>query len=202
MRKYFYLLFFVFPVFLIAEKTTQEKEGYNFKQTVWGMTKQSVKNTEDKDPVQEKEDLLVYRDTILGLDVIAFYHFVENKLVRSGYGLMEEHSNENLYINDYEDLKKALIEKYGEPSDKWINGKDYNEVFWFDDLYKDDPSNWGFAISVGDLAYQLIWLTEETEIYLRLKGDNYKIHLSIAYISRELSILEEKKEKEEKLKNF
>jgi len=169
------------PLILISKTNTQQKEKFDFRKALWGMTKETVRNCEKKDPVRDDKSTLIYRDTIMGLDMAVFYYFVNNKLVRSGYGVMEKHSNDNLYINDYKEIKNALIEKYGEPSEKWVNEKEYKEIVWLDDLYKDDPSRWGFAISIGDLAYQLIWITEETEVYLSLKGDNYKIQLLVSY---------------------
>jgi len=202
MRKYFYLLFVVFPVFLIAQKPTQEKEEYDFRETLWGMTKETVKRTEKTKPFQEVESQLIYIDTIINLKIAVFYDFIDNKLVSTGYAVMEDHSNENLYIKDYKKLKDALVEKYGKPSDKATDGSDYEEIVWLDDLYQDDPSRWGFAISVGDLIYQSFWETNTTAIVMRLFGDNYKISLLIKYFSKELEHLKEKEEQKEKLKNF
>jgi hypothetical protein len=204
MKKYFKFWFIVFfiPLILVSKTDTQHKAKYTFRKTLWGMTKESVKISEKKEPALDQEATLAYQDTLIGLNMGVYYYFVNNKLVRSGYGIIEKHSNRNLYIKDYDKIKEALIEKYGDPSDKWVNGKKYKEIVWLNDLYKDDPSHWGLAISIGHLAYQLIWITEETEIYLHLTGDNYEIQLLVSYISRELKDLEEKKDKEEKLKKF
>ncbi len=201
MRKHFYLLFVVFPVFLIAEKTTQEEE-YDFRQTVWGMTKETVKRTEKTKPFKEEDSQLIYIDTIINLNMAVIYDFIDSKLVSTGYAVLEKHSNENLYINDYKELKSVLAEKYGEPSDKWTDGSEYKEIAWLDDLYQDDPSRWGFAISVGDLVYQSFWETDKTEIIMRLYGDNYEISLLIKYFSKKLKHIKEKEEEKEKLKNF
>jgi len=202
MRKYFCLLFVLFPVFLTAEKSAQQKEGYDFRKTVWGMTKETVKRTEKTKPFQEEENQLIYIDTIINLNMAVIYDFVDNKLVITGYAVMEEHSNENLYINDYKELKSVLVEKYGEPSDRGFDDEKYSEIVWLDDLYQDTPSRWGFAISVGDLVYQSFWKTDKTEIAMRLSGDNYEIRLLIKYFSKKLKHLEEKENKEEKMKNF
>ncbi|GAH71775.1 unnamed protein product, partial [marine sediment metagenome] len=93
-------------------------------------------------------------------------------------GLRGKHSNDNLYIDDYEKLKETLTKKYGKPK--------FDKVTWDDDLYKDDRSHWGFAVSLGHLDYFSSWETSTTYISLRLNGDNYKISLVIAYESREL----------------
>jgi len=57
---------------------------------------------------------------------------------------------------------------------------------WKNDLYKDDKSHWGMAISVGHLVYAVQWETPTTEIGIMLMGNNYKINLGIFYESKEL----------------
>ena len=190
------------PLFLISQPKPKPKEEYNFRKTVWGMARESVKLTEKRKPIIDKGNNLAYNDTLIGLNMGVFYNFVENKLVRAGYGVVEEHSNKNLYIQDYKELKGVLLEKYGEPSDKWFGGDKYKEITWLNDLYKDDPSHWGFAISLGHLVYQSCWETDETDIVLRLSGDNYEIQLNLVYFSKKLKDLEEKEKEKEKLKNF
>jgi hypothetical protein len=202
MRNFLKIIVFFIPLFLISQTNSQLKEEYNFRKTVWGMTKESVKHTEKRKPVFDRENDLVYNDTLMSLNMGVFYHFVENKLVSSGYGVIEKHSNKNLYINDYKELKNVLLEKYGDPSDRWFDGEKYKEILWLNDLYKDNPSHWGFAISLGHLVYQSCWETDETEIVLKLNGDNYEIQLNLVYYSKKLKHLEEKEKEDEKLKNF
>jgi hypothetical protein len=95
---------------------------------------------------------------------------------------IEQYTNKNSYIDDYMKLKEILIDKYGEPDDKWwLNNSDYNEIVWLNDLYKDDPEHWGLAISMGYLGYQNCWTINGTSIALKLSGNNYKIDLGIVY---------------------
>ncbi len=164
-------------------------EEYTFRKTTWGMNRQQVKNTETKEIGYEGEKILGYEGSILSLDCWIAYIFVEGKLVRANYVIDEEHSNENTYIKDYYTLKATLSKKYGKPLE-------FEEV-WLNDLYKDDPEDWGLAISIGQLSYYAMWKTLETDIVLSLNGDNYEITLTIQYRSKELGELEEK-EKERK----
>ena len=53
-------------------------------------------------------------------------------------------------------------------------------------IYKEDNSNWGIAISVGNLFKISNWSTEKTDIEYSLSGDNYKITCTIVYNSIEL----------------
>jgi len=164
---------------------------YDFRKINWGMSKGQVKATEGKEPDSETNTTVAYKVEISGDDYICGYTFLEDKLYNSGYVFIGGHTNENLYIDDYGRLKGILTKKYGRP--------ETDEITWIDDLFKDDRSVWGFAISIGDLSYRSTWETPTTYITLRLWGDNYEIDLVLAYDSRELKgwadkIISEKEE--------
>jgi hypothetical protein len=78
---------------------------------------------------------------------------------------------------------------------------DYPGV-WKDDLYKDDKSEWGFAVSLGHLAYGASWETSATKIEIMLLGDNYEINLFLSYFSKELEEWVKQTEEKEATKNF
>jgi hypothetical protein len=98
------------------------------------------------------------------------------------------HTNANAYIDDFKEVKKSLVEKYGRPK----HGDD--DACWKDELYKDDPDIWGMAISAGHLVYQAAWQTDRTDILLMLKGDNFEVRLIAQYTSKELGHLEDEKQ--------
>lgn len=175
----------IFTLILFAEEAK-----FDFRKTTWGMSIEQVKATEDAKLDIEGDSELGYSGIkINGKDFICVYFFLEDKLYRSGYGLLGKHSNDNLYINDYENLKEALTKKYGKPR--------FDKVTWRNDLFKDSRQDWGTAISIGHLEYFSSWETSTTYINLGLNGDNYKISLTFGYYSRELEewadkIIEEK----------
>ena len=161
----------------------------NFRKTVWGMSKSQVKATESGKPKKEDDSTFVYVGRVSGMNALIIYIFAENKLVRAKYLFREQHSNENDYISDYDNLKKALVKKYGKVKDE--------KSVWRDDLYKDNYSKWGFAVSLGHRIYYSQWETKDTEIFLVLSGENYKIDLVAEYCSKVLKDLEKKvREKE------
>ena len=188
------VLFFIFWIsFILTTAMFSEDQEFDFRNTNWGMTIEQVRVSEGSREAQiVKDDKIVYIDTISNRTFGVYYHFIDNKLVRGGYALLEKHTNRNLYIQDYNDMKELLINKYGEPSDKWRDGKNYSKQVWLDDLYKDDPKDWGMAICLGHLVYQLCWETPKSEIASKLNGDNYKIWLNIQYFSKEFKELREK----------
>ena len=176
---------------------TPKSRTYNFRETRWSMTRKEVRISEGKrKPIlNPTEEEICYVDTINGKEFLVVYHFAGNKLISGAYALTEKHTNYNMYVEDYEEVKELLIKKYGKPEDKWFDGNDYREMLWRNDLYKDDPDHWGLAISMGDLVFRLCWKTLDTYIMLQLSGDNYEINLIVAYYSKEMKNLKEEKTK-------
>ena len=140
------------------------------------MSIEQVKAIEDKKPDFEINIALAYKVKIDVKDFTCIYQFLEDKLYNSGYIFTGGHANKNLYIDDHEELKETLTKKYGKPI------KD--EMEWKNDLYKDDKSEWGMAISIGDLRYWTSWEISTTRICLMLRGDNYKVSLSYVMIAK------------------
>jgi len=178
----------------ITNEDKSRENGFNFRSTNWGMNIPEVKKSEELDVFQENDNMLIYKDKIINLGCYIYYIFTNNKLVRSRYTIIEEHSNENLYINDYKDIYDILVKKYGKPSKE--------EKIWLDKLYKDDYERWGFAISLGHLRYYSIWNTWDTDITLALYGDNYKISLVVEYTSIKYKDLEHKVQEQEEMDKF
>jgi len=106
---------------------------YDFRKTNWGMSKEQVKTTEDKKPDFEDNTMLSYEVTISEKDFECVYLFLEDKLYGSRYLFFEEHTNKNLYIDDYEELKEILTKEYGKPK--------IDKVTWKNDLFKNLESS-------------------------------------------------------------
>ncbi|MGE4412433.1 MAG: hypothetical protein AB7E45_01890 [Candidatus Caldatribacteriota bacterium] len=191
-------LLIIFGLVLLSICSFTYAQEYDFRQVKWGMSKEDVKEIEDRDIVYEDvggtQELILYADQISKFDCFVSYLFVQDKLASAGYYINEEHTNKNTYIDDYEKLKELLSKKYGQPI------KD--NIIWKDDLYKDNKKDWGLAISIADLVYSSCWETPTTDIELILTGDNYKIELVIKYVSKELKEWAKEVVQEETLQNF
>ena len=171
------------------------KEKATFRKTIWGMSIEEVKISESlKKFKQGKDVLFFYGATIALKNMTIWYHFIDNQLVRAGYLLKESYINKNHYIDDYEYFKKILTEKYGRPKT--------DETFWKNELFKDNYSDWGRAVSIGHLAYRSVWETPCTEIVLGLTGDNFGIGCLVAYTGKNFVKLIEKKQKQENSASF
>jgi hypothetical protein len=165
-----------------SPKTTPKS---TFRKANWGMTMGEVREIEKAKFFQEDDLFLAYEGKLSGFAVYIVYIFVDNKLVRAKYAINEEHLNGNDYIADYKALKELLTKKYDKPIE--------DEQHWKSDLYKDDPQQWGFAVSMGDLVYYSTWELMSTTISMYLTGDNFKTQHMVEYVSKELGVLEEKK---------
>jgi hypothetical protein len=163
----------------IKQEVLSGSEKYDFRETNWGMSKEQVKITENSKLNIDADNALGYEGTINGKDCVYVYHFLEDKLYYSGYGFTLGHTNLNLYLDDYDELKQWLIQKYGKPKTD-IPG------LWKVYTYKGDKSQWGVAISLGHLSYKATWETSTTKINLSLSGGNNKISLLLLYYSKEL----------------
>jgi hypothetical protein len=160
--------------------------SFEFRGLQWGSSPDDVKALEDSTPIADESDKIVFKDNINGFDCNVYYSFINNHLYMGASYFTHSHSNKTDYINDYKSLKELLSHKYGEPIT--------DDTIWYDDLFKNDPSDWGMAISIGHLAYSSKWRVDDTDIYLILKGDNYEINMFIRYSNDNL--MEKAKEKE------
>ncbi len=162
-----------------TNKDTLENKNFDFRQTSWGMSKTEVIQSEGTSPLVDKVNIdgfpyigyttnLVVGDT--SQEVLIIYYFIQEKLFFARYNIITKHSNLNDYLTDFEMFKTILSPKYGIPEE---------ETLWKDDLYKDDPQDWGMAIATGDLQKFATWETATTTIILQLKGDNYNLKIAI-----------------------
>jgi hypothetical protein len=145
----------------------------DFRQVRWGMTPTQVKASEKIKPDGENADGIVYPVQIAGLDASLFYRFVQSTLVDAHYGFLVRHTNGGAYLDDFDGVKKLLTEKYGKPV--------LDDQVWENDLYKDDPQNWGTALAVGHLHCRARWETPTTIISEVIWGDNFEIHFAVMY---------------------
>jgi hypothetical protein len=169
-----------------------------FRKTLWGMSKGQVKKTEENEFIKEEKgggdaaglDFLSYKADVGGTNSVIVYYFAKDSLTRARYIVLASHSDYNLYIDDYIKIKNNLTEKYGAPA--------RDQEIWSNNLYKDDASKSGMAVAAGHLAYVAEWYPIETAIQLLLRGDNFKLSLTVEYSSDKLRDFEEKVRKKAK----
>lgn len=159
------------PPWVAYEPT--ETDGPAFRKAKWGMTQQEVIKSEGTQPEFRKDHMLMFKDTLLNFPVYAVYLFDNGKFYAGKYGFTQKHTNKSDFIDDFEKVKAVLIKKYGMPKD------DYK--FWKNKLYKDDPAQWGLAVSLGHVEVSASWETVKAKMLLQLTGDNYQILFILQY---------------------
>ena len=157
--------------------------GSGFRNVPWGSPRTSVLASEEGPPVTQLKEFILYSGTVASLDANVFFGFADEMLVRGKYSITEEHANLTLFLGDYDHLKRLLIKKYGTPHNE--------DEFWANDLYLDDPSEWGMAVGSGHLTKHASWTTDDTEIFLGIMGDNYEVRIAIEYSGKAYVGLEE-----------
>lgn len=167
----------------------------DFRNVTWGMSKDEVKMNEIEMLSYDGNDDLSYSNVLInGLNTTILYSFINDQLCVAGYIFEENYINQNNYIVDYDDLKEILISKYGNPTK--------SDVYWINDLYRDEYQYWGIAVSMGYVEFSSSWELPNTRILLYLRGENFETTLTISYRSKIYSNMIEEKRKIDKAKDF
>lgn len=164
-----------------TEAALAETADYDFKSFYWGDSREkviSVEGTPDGEGKLTGTDstYIAYETTAVGMDVLLGYYFCDEGLYAVRYILLEEHSNEALYIDDYEKFEAALTKKYGKPLldlEKWEN--DSKKEYYADRK--------GDALCYGYLTYETVYSSGRASIVMSMSADNYEITTTIDYMS-------------------
>jgi len=169
---------------------------FAFRNVKWGSAQKLAKAEEKSELIPEVSDdqILGYSGSVGGLKSLIAYVFVDDQLWKGTYIFSEKHSNRNKYLEDYSKIKNILIDKYGEPSDE--------NVHWSNDLYAEDQSQYGFAVSMGHLSFYSTWEIGETVISVTLTGDNYKIDHKVEYYNEHLRKIAAQQQKKQSSSDF
>jgi hypothetical protein len=192
MKKYFYATAEDGRQFRLNNDWTWERhwteprlKTVSFRSSHWGDTTDEVKGNEHSNITCDSKNLLVYEVDIAGFSANLSFHFVDNQLALGIYRLTQPHADLNAHLDDFQRLSELLQKKYGQPTS--------SKEFWFNDLYKDDYSQRGMAVSMGHHAIYTDWKLKETEITIVINGDNLSINPAVFYQSVELGHLFEAK---------
>ncbi len=164
-----------------SNKPVDNLDSGDFRHASWGMSKDKIKAVEKASPDPDLQqltnsngvDALCYKTDYSGYDVLFEYQFAGDSLNRGFYEFNISHSDDNLWLVDYMQVKRILDARYL-PADK-----EYTS--WYDDGYKNDPNQWGYAIRAGQMEKVAEWHTDRTHIILDLHGSGNAIFLELIY---------------------
>ena len=117
----------------------QDNIGYHFRKTRWGFSRERVELSEVGNTVLERTpQVLVYRSKINDVNCHLIYTFEKNKLRTAGYITVDP-------VPDADDLRKAVVDKYGPPDGQ--------------ETYEEGPN---------EGLQEMIWTTADTVIFSNL----------------------------------
>jgi hypothetical protein len=182
-------------LFIVLFVTTVFSQNPDFRKVNFGDSVDSVKNKEtmefllaDDNPEIPNGYQMIYQGKVAGDDTLLLYNFYKGKLYEAVYMFKNEHkSNRNAFIDDYSDIKKIMVKKYGQGS--YPYGKEY---YWSNDLYQDDYEDWGMALAIGHLRIMTLYTYtansgNNIEVRHGVNGGNYKVSHGLLYTDLELS---------------
>ena len=131
-------------------------------------------------------EYVYYNTTVVGLKAYLVYYFTDDRVCEFRYVLTEEHSNNTLFLDDYQKIRDALAGKYGEPEallsgEKWDTA-DHKEYY---------SDNRGDALNYGYLTFSDWFMAKDAEISMHMSADNYEVSTTISYTSSLIQMPEE-----------
>lgn len=173
----------------LKDKKTSNLNDEKFRNLKWGMSLEEVLKAEGLGSVNRIgdvaefgpeyiDDAINFSDVVGGLQTTVYLYFYENKLMGGMYAFQEEHQYKNIYIDDFKNVEKILLDKYGPASS--------SEIYWRNESWKDSPGYYGHAVALGHLEYKAEWYTYNNIVFHYLVGDGYEIEHLIYYYSEQL----------------
>jgi len=147
-----------------------KEEDYDFRNTRWGMSKEDVLASESGEPVVQTDTQIGYFTEILDKNIYMAFILENQHLISALYALRDMRENLDDSFKDFEDFKKILTMKYGEPNagqgDIWADPS-----FGDEDGLKTlllDRSKYEEALNQGEILHAAMWKTDKTWIKVAL----------------------------------
>lgn len=170
-------IFFLFVLF------AAELFGTGFRGYEWGTPLGEVKSAEDMKLYLDLPNILGYSGKVAGVSSIVSYDFTDGRLVSGMISPREKFPTPTEYLRLFERLTGLLTEKYGEP----LRHED-----WLDDLFRNTPEEYGFAVKQGHLRITCKWDLGETLIKAYLYSSDNEPSMYIYYADKAASQEKEK----------
>lgn len=176
------------PAYFNPPKGYRSPEGYQ--KARWGMTEAEVKQVYPQ--ARAMDQGLWFEGETAGHKAVTAFGFSEHRLGYVGIRFDITRSTVAQYIEDYEALKKLLVQKYGTPKHDDVNWREGKEFL------SDAPDGLSTALRLGYATLETQWTTGETMIRLECEAKRYTPTISITYAS--LRLMQRMVEKENQAK--
>jgi hypothetical protein len=175
-------------------KKAKDPNEIVFRNIPWGATADEAKRLMKDTPLFDTDILIAFADTVDNLKAHCVLGLAGGRFVRGQYQFAETHANDNLFLSDFDRIDTLLAKKYGKPS---RSGRT-----WRDNIYRDDPNNWGMAVKTGRLTVYSEWRAGQVTVTHGLRGDNFKVDHGIEYRRDDMEILERSIQEQEDQKKL
>lgn len=156
-------------------EAVESRENTDFRMVYWGENSDSIKKYEGEEYTSSEDGkTIVYNSVVGGYDAQLAYMFdSSDNLFQAAYLFKENYSNGAFYISQYDVLKSALLEKYGDASEDEITPLKSQSLI--------DSVEEGEALERGYVVYYTIWETASTNITLMMMRQDHKISIDLVY---------------------
>ena len=162
--------------------TVEDRRNCDIRNANFGENKETVKRYESLECVDDAGDALTYVTELSGEDAYLLYIFNDlDELYLVGYKIFENHTDYNLYISKYNEIKENVTKKYGSPD---ADNKNKGTLYGY-------CSTEAQALQLGEVNYYSVWNQERYTIELMLYQDNYEIVFLLRYTSNEINVSED-----------
>ncbi len=127
---------------------------------VWGLPPTVILENEKATFVGEEDGRLFYLDYILEMRSTIGYDFMDDKLWRARVFIEKKYLDTQERLEDLMKIRKALVQRFGDPVDE--------QMVWHDNREKNWPDSWGWAVLRGELMMTIVFRNAETEVVVFL----------------------------------
>lgn len=142
------------------------KDGADIRNFVWGIKPDDVRSFEQAtffDQVDQEggHSTVFYLDHVLGYRTLLAYRFYKDRLWQVRFDLQNTSFDSEAVLKDFMKAQIDLDQKFG-PSKL--------EMTWRNNLYKETPGQWGYAVKRGDLDIAAVWDKDDTSVRMTLSA--------------------------------
>lgn len=156
-------------------KKTLSPEESDFRNMIWGMSKEDVIYAQGTGYREPDENTLYYtRVREEGYPADAEYTFEDNKLVKGVFYITENKEDKPVTIADYDELSNSLAQRYGTP-------KLHDYAYVSADDETDDVNEQASLIKENKLQLRTAWALNGTELRVVMFCKNGNLCIGLQY---------------------
>lgn len=146
--------------------------------SAWGESLDAAVTSEASDPVLRGSALLVHHDRFADIAMTINRRFDDDGLWQIRYFNRELHADPEPYITDYEAVRDYLSSVWGHP--------EIDEKRWRNPQLRGQPEHYGKAVAAGQLVYFTGWRTEQAQIYMTLRAEQFRVAHHVVFTDPEV----------------